>query len=166
VKTLLFASLLAMAVTAPAYADPEDGRLYEEPSQQYEQENEQGKSGKWYGGVRQGFDNRDRWGGYYESRQGFERHTTRRGFESRENWLDGEAFALLDRWAMWNFDYDRDGRLSRREYERSQQSFWGAADRNRDGRVSNGEYRNFRDRHLRRDFNRGYANGWHNGWRW
>jgi hypothetical protein len=160
-KKMIVASLFAMVFSVPAFADPEDGRLYEERDQPHEQYDEQSKSGKWYGGTRQGFDNHDRWGGYYEGRRGFERHTTRRGFESRENWLDGEAFALLDRWAMWNFDYNRDGRLSRREYDRSQQSFWSAADRNRDGRVSNGEYHNFRDHYLRRSSHSGHANRWH-----
>jgi hypothetical protein len=165
-KKMIFACVAALAMAAPALADPEDGRLYQEPGQS-EQDEGQSKDGKWYGGVRQGFDNDDRLDGYYEGRQGFERRTHRRGFEDRrENWLDGEAFALLDRWALWNFDYDRDGRLNRREYETSQRSFWGSADRNRDGRVTNNEYSYFRDRYLRRDFNRGHANGWHNGWRW
>ena len=58
--------------------------------------------------------------------------------------------ALLNRWALWNFDYDRDGYLSRREYERSQIAFWRAADRNGDGRVTNREWDWFCDRYLQR----------------
>jgi hypothetical protein len=165
-RQIMFACVAALAIAAPAMADPQDGRLYQDQDQ-LDQDEGQSKSGKWYGGARQGFDNHDRLGGYFEGRKGFEHHINRRGFEDRrENWLDGEAFALLDRWALWHFDSDRDGRLNRREYETSQRSFWGAADRNRDGRVTNNEYGYFRDRYLRRDFNRGYTNGWHNGWRW
>ncbi len=166
IKKIIGACVTALVIATPVLADSEDGRLYQETDQS-EQYDGQNKEAKWYGGERQGFGNHDRSDDDDEGRTGFERHIIRRGFEHRrENWLDGEAFALLDRWALWNFDSNRDGRLSRREYEISQRSFWGSADRNGDGRVTNNEYGYFRDRYLRRDFNRGYTNGWHNGWRW
>jgi hypothetical protein len=177
-KSLMLAVVTSLAFAVPLGAQAqEDGRLHEESESADSNQNSASKGSKWYTPPRTGFER-------YASRPGFEDRRGRdRGYDRyhddhhsgdrryykddrRENWLDGEAFALLDRWALWNFDYDRDGRLSRREYENSQRSFWGAADRNRDGRVSNNEYHYFRERYLRRDFNRGYASGWHNGWRW
>ncbi len=153
-KTWILALAAALAMTSPALADDDDKN--------------EGKSSRWYSdrpGFNTGYDrghrDNDR---YHHDRNSHDQRYYRD--DRRENWLDGEAFALLDRWALWNFDRDRDGRLSRREYEFSQRSFWSSADRNRDGRVTNDEYRDFRNRYLRRDFNNGYHRGWHNGWRW
>jgi EF hand len=177
-KTLVLAALASLAMAAPvAVQAQEDGRQYEEPNQGDAAQSGSSKGSKWYTPPRAGFD-RDSSRPGFEDRRGRDRDYDRYHYDAdnndrrywkddgRENWLDGEAFALLDRWALLNFDYDRDGRLSRREYENSQRNFWNSADRNRDGRVSNSEYRDFRNRYLRRDFNQGYASGWHNGWRW
>ncbi len=177
-KTLMLAAVTSLALGAPlAVQAQDDGRQYEEPAQAGQDQSSASKGSKWYTPPRSGFERYASRPGF-EDRRGHDRDYDRYHHDSnsndrryykddrRENWLDGEAFALLDRWALRNFDYDRDGRLSRREYDNSQRTFWNSADRNRDGRVSNGEYRDFRNRYLRRDFNNGYASGWHNGWRW
>jgi hypothetical protein len=176
-KMMMILAAGAAWTTAGVAQAQDDGRLYEEPNQVDAGQSTASKGSKWYTPPRNGFERYASRPGF-EDRRDYDRDNYRYHYDSgsghqhyykgdrRENWLDGEAFALLDRWALWNFDHNRDGRLSRREYENSQRNFWGYADRNRDGRVSNNEYRDFRNRYLRRDFNQGYATGWHNGWRW
>jgi hypothetical protein len=147
-KKIILALVAATAFSTPALADRDDHGSNHRPGF--------GQS------ERRGFENNHH---NNNDRYHYDHKSSDRQYR-RESWLDGHAYALLDRWAIWNFDHKRDGRLNRYEYENSQRSFWAAADRNRDGRVSDREYHDFRNRYMNRDFNQGHANGWHNGWRW
>lgn len=92
---------------------------------------------------------RNGWNGWYRGNLPWRDERRWRNGWNGENWLDGRAMALLSRWSLWNFDYNRDGVLNRYEYEESQRRFWRLADRDGDGRVSNGEWDRFCDRYLR-----------------
>jgi hypothetical protein len=76
-------------------------------------------------------------------------------YEHRDNWRGGghnfNPRNMIDRWALVNFDFNRDGRLDRREYALSQRVFFDLADRNNDGVISDKDWRKFIDKYAYRN---------------
>ncbi len=98
----------------------------------------------WWGTSLFYFDNRyDRYGydysSYYRPGYGFYGSQGGSGWSRLDPWLREDAAAR--HWVMWQFDRNRDGRLSKSEARRANDAFGRLADRNRDGRLSNREIR-------------------------
>lgn len=64
----------------------------------------------------------------------------RQDYRRNDGLADFENDRLLRRWALSNFDMNRDGMLSAQEARSASAAFQNAADSNRDGRVSQVEY--------------------------
>lgn len=72
----------------------------------------------------------------------------------------GSSSQLLNRWALVNFDFNRDRRLDPREYALSKRAFYDLADRNSDGYISDKDWRKFVDRYAyRTDIGYRYGSG-------
>jgi hypothetical protein len=175
-KKLLTLAAAALVFAAPAFADDEDrgdakqaqhwnpGGVYAVPT-----------NGDHHRG--RGWD-RDRDGDHdrRDHRQDWGRNDNR--WNNNSSWNNGYRYGgernILGRWALVNFDFNRDGRLDPREYHLSQRAFYDLADRNNDGFISEKDWRKFTDKYAyRNDVGYRYAyqqrgnprSDYHDSWR-
>lgn len=166
-KKFLALMAAALVLTVPAMADDDrDGDQGRKGSQHWLPGGLPWQPADAYRGRgpdRDGDGDHDRW----DHRRDWDRHEGRGRDRSAWGYNSGWGYrgqiedtrAILGRWALINFDFNRDGRLDRREYEQSQYAFYDLADRNGDGIISEWDWRAFMDRYAyRKDI--GYRYGY------
>ncbi len=102
---------------------------------------------------RDGDGDHDRWDHRRDWDRDWNRNDNR--WNNSNTWNNGYRYGgernILGRWALVNFDFNRDGRLDPREYQLSQRAFFDLADRNNDGVISDKDWRKFIDNYAYRN---------------
>ncbi len=152
-KKLLTLAAAALMLASPAFADDDDkdGRKSSQhwnPNGGYGWQQDDRDDDHDRGRDRDRDGDHDRW----DHRRDWEPNDNR--WNTNSGWNNGYRYGggndVLGRWALVNFDYNRNGRLERFEFDQSRRAFFDLADRNGDGMISDKDWRKFIDKYAYR----------------